>query len=731
MRPDGWRPLMRINSTQSRLAPSRRTLLRGTVAAASCLIVGFDKSGELRARQRSDDRYPFDAYLSISPDSVVTILSAHLEMGQGIHHGIATLVQEELRANWTKIRVEHGWGNPEKYADIGLPVGFQSTGAASGSIYSSWDRYRRAGAAARAMLVNAASLSWAVPSHEIEADEGILRHPSGKVASYGAFAIQAASQPPPKQIVLRERRAWRYIGNQQLRPPGWDLCPNLGQYTSDVSLPGLLTAVMVHPPRFGAKLKMFEANAAKEIPGVVAVVAVATGVAVVAKGMWAALKATELVDATWDFSEANTTTSTAQMEEYRKRARDGNGRIAIAHGDSDKALKEADKIVETTYETPYLAHAALEPLNAVVQRNSVGQVEIWTANQLPDFDIAAAARTADVAPKDIVLHVRKAGGSFGRRMSFDSDIVVEAVSVAKAIDWKAPVKLQWTREDDMGGGRYKPAFVHHVRTGLDKSGDIVAWQSALVGESIFRGTLLNSVVRDGIDPLSIDAVANTIYGFQNFQVTLTSPVSGIPVHVWRGVGATHGVLAVECHIDELAVAAGVDPLIYRLRLLRNRPRLVSLLELVAQKACWRNVPSRSHGVAVGRLFETTVAQIAEISLGADNSITVHKVVCAVDCGIAVNPDKVAALIEGGIGFGLGAVLTSRISFIDGLIQQHNFDTYKVLRFNQMPQVEVHVLPSEASPRGVAEVGLLPLAPAVLNAVLAATGRRHRTLPISS
>jgi len=702
---------------------SRRGFLIGASAFAGGLMVGFRP---MAALAQTTALNPFAGYVAIAPDGTVTVYSAHMDMGQGIYHGIATLVNEELMADWAKIRVEGGSANPAYYGNIAWGGKVQGTGGSTG-MPSSFDRYRAAGAAARLMLVNAAAAEWGVPAADIRVENGALRH-GDRQAGYGEFAAKAAAGAVPADVPLKTAKDWIYIGKERDVLGKFDsLAKSTGkqQYTIDVKLPGLLTAVMIHPPLFGAKVKSFDATKAKAMKGVVDVVQIPRGVAVVADNMWHAIKAREVVTVEWNDSEAEKRSSSELIASYRELAAKPGAATATNIGDVEKAFVGAAKVIEATYEFPYLAHAPLEPLNAVARIEN-GCVEVWGGHQMPDVYAAISAKIAGVTPDKVTLHVMKTGGGFGRRAVADGDIVSEAVAVSKALGGR-PVRVQWTREDDMRAGRYRPAYVHRLKAGLDANGNVIAWQNHIVGQSILAGTPFDNGA--AVDRTSVEGASKLPYAFPNMKAELTTTKVGVPVLWWRSVGSTHTAYAVEAFVDEVAEGAGKDPIAFRLALIKDHPRHVAALKLAAEKAGWgRSLPAgRFHGVAVAESFGTVVAEIAEISV-ENGEPKVHRVVCAVDCGIAINPDNVRAQMEGGIGFGLGAVLKSKLTLDKGRIVEGNFDDYEVLRLDEMPAVEVHIVPSEAKPSGVGEPGVPPIGPAVANAFYQATKRRIRALP---
>jgi isoquinoline 1-oxidoreductase beta subunit len=712
---------------------SRRQFLIGAAATGAGLTIGFHvplgpASGALAAETTN----PINAYLRIAPDGTVTVLSAHMDGGQGIYTGIATLVAEELDADWSQLRVEGAAGNPKLYGNLAWGGAVQGTGGSS-SIPSSWERYRRAGAVARAMLVEAAAQAWGVPVAEIQVEKGVLRHASGRSAGFGDFADRAARVPPPADVGLKDPLAWVYIGNEQLRRLD-SVAKTTGaqQFPIDVRLPGMLTAVLARPPRFGATVSSFDAAAARQIKGVVDVVETPRGVAVVAKDTWSAIKGRDALRVAWEESVAETRGSAELMAEYKELARSGKVAIARNEGDAAGALAGAATVLEAEFEFPYLAHAAMEPLDAVARFEN-GTLEIWAGHQMPDLYQAVGAEIMGIGPERVKLHVMTPGGFFGRRAVTDADVIVEVVSVLKATGARAPVKVLWTREDDMKGGRYRPMYYHTIKAGLDAAGNPIGWHHRIVGQSIIAGTPFESMmVKDSVDPSSVEGASNLPYAVPNIRVDLVTTDVKVPVLWWRSVGSTHTAYSTEVFIDELARAAGKDPVAFRRGLLRDHPRHLGVLNLAAEKAGWgAPLPEgRFRGVAVHESFNTYVAQVAEISLTPEGGIKVERVVCAVDCGIAINPDIIRAQMEGGIGFGLGAVLKGEITLDGGRVEQANFDTYQVLTIEEMPTVEVHIVPSTASPTGVGEPGVPPIGPAVANAVQAATGKPMRALPFS-
>ncbi|MFL9864039.1 xanthine dehydrogenase family protein molybdopterin-binding subunit [Paraburkholderia fungorum] len=715
--------------------PSRRTFLKAAGAfAAVGLTIGFEWAGTGRralAATMPDATFAPNAFLRVAPDNSVTVIAKHVEMGQGAYTGIATIVAEELDANWQDVRVESAPADAKRYANLAFGT-IQGTGGSS-AMANSWMQLRDAGAKARAMLVSAAAAQWRVPASELTTLDGSVHHAAtNRSATYGSLASAAARLPVPDTVTLKSPKDFRLIGHQLPRVDVPSKTNGTAQFTLDVTFPGMLVALLQRPPLFGATVKSFDASGAKAVPGVVSVVQVPGGVAVVAKGFWAAKQGRDALKVEWDDSTAEKRSSDAIMAEYRQLA-EQPGASARKEGDATQALAGAAKKISATYTFPYLAHAPMEPLDAVVKLTA-DSCEIWAGDQFQTVDQGNAARTAGLDPQQVKIHTLYAGGSFGRRANTRSDYIVEAVSIAKALGANGtPVKLQWTREDDIHGGLYRPMYFHKLDAGLSADGKLVGWRHRIVGQSILAGTPFASVmVKNGIDSTSVEGAANVAYAIPNISVELTTTQTGVPVLWWRVVGSSHTAFAVEAFIDEAAHAAGKDPFVFRRDLLAHEPRMRGVLELAAQKAGWdpaKPLPKgRGRGIAVAEAFQTFVAQVAEVSVDKDGNVKVERVVCAVDCGTPINPDVIAAQMEGGIGFGLGAALHSAITLKDGKVEQNNFDGYQVLRIAEMPKVEVHIVQSGEAPTGVGEPGVAPVGPAVANAIFAATGRRMQSLP---
>jgi isoquinoline 1-oxidoreductase beta subunit len=569
-----------------------------------------------------------------------------------------------------------------------------------------------------------------VPASEITVANGVVSHKSGRKAGFGELAGKAAAMPVPSDVKLKDPKQFRLIGKRVPRKDSRAKTNGAAQFTIDVKLAGMLTAVVAHPPLFGAKVASFDATKAKSIRGVVNVVQIPTGVAVLATDFWSAKRGRDALSVQWDESGAGKLGSAELMAQYKALAAKP-GLPAANSGDAEKAMAGAAKTLEASYEFPYLAHATMEPMNCVVQMKD-GACEVWNGEQFQTVDQMNVAGVLGLKPEQVKINMLYAGGSFGRRANPHSDYVVEAAQIVKAINGAAPVKLQWTREDDTRAGYFRPLYYHSIRAGLDSSGTLVAWRHRIVGQSILTGTPFESgMVKDGIDATSVEGASNLPYDIPNMRIELHTAKGSVPVQWWRSVGSTHTAFSTETMIDELAAAAGQDPVAFRRTLLAKHPRHRGVLELAAAKAGWGKplAKGRGRGIAVHESFKTYVAQVAEVTVLGNGGFRVDRVVCAVDCGVAVNPDVIRAQMEGCIGYGLSAALHGAITLKDGRVEQSNFHDYRPLRINEMPRVEVYIVPSDEKPTGVGEPGVPPIAPAVANALAAATGKRLHNLPL--
>jgi isoquinoline 1-oxidoreductase beta subunit len=661
---------------------SRRTFLKTSAMVGGGLVVGFFVPAAARrmALAQGAPAAPAalpeaNAFLRIGGDESVTVVLAHSEMGQGIWTTLPMLLNEELDADWSRIRVEHAPAAPV-YRHTAFPI--QMTGGST-TTWSELDRYRQVGAVARTLLVAAAAARWGVPPAGCRTEKGYVLC-GDRRASYGSLAEAAAKLPPPASVALKDPKDWKVIGQPTRRLDTPEKTTGRAQFGIDVRLPGLLTALVAHPPTFGGRVRSLDATAAKAVPGVRAVFEIPSG-------------------------------------------------VAVAGGDAARALAAASAPLVAEYAVPYLAHAPMEPLNCTVRRDAQG-CEIWTGTQFQTVDQQRAAEILGLKPEQVAIHTTFLGGGFGRRANVASDFVIEAAHVAKGLD--RPVKLVWTREDDIRGGYYRPMAVHRLEGALDERGAPVAWRHRIVTQSILAGTPFAAMIKDGVDPTCVEGAADSPYAtaIPNHRVDLHAVDAGVPVLWWRSVGHSHTAFAVESFVDELAHAAKRDPLEFRRALLARSPRMRAVLELAAAKAGWGSpLPAgRARGLAVHESFGSIVAYVAEVAADGGR-IRVDRVVGAIDCGVCVNPLGVRAQIESGIAFGLAAALHSELTIRDGRVVESNFHDYRVLRLHEMPRVEVHILESREKPGGAGEPGTPPIAPAVANAVFALTGRRLRELPL--
>ncbi len=673
--------------------------------------------------------------MRIDADNTVTVMVKHLEMGQGTYTGLPTLVAEELDADWAQMRAAGAPADAKRYNNLFWGEA-QGTGGST-ALANSYEQLRKAGAAARAMLVAAAAEKWKGPREEIKVSRGVVSWRDRR-ATFGELAADAANQKVPEDVKLKDPKDFVLIGKPARRTDARAKSTGTAQFTQDVKLPGMLTAVVLHAPRFGAKLKGFDASKAKAVKGVREVVEFSTpvrdGVAVLAADYWTAKKGRDALTAEWDESGAFRQSSQDLMNDYKKLAATP-GTSARKEGDADKALAGSAKVLEAAYEFPFLAHAAMEPMNCVVKLdggNENASCEIWNGEQFQTVDQLLVAKQLGISPANVKLNQLYAGGSFGRRANPQSDFLVEAAAIAKAAGGKTPVKLVWGREDDMRAGWYRPMYFHTLKAGLDSQGNLVAWKHVIVGQSILTGTAFEPMmVKDGVDATSVEGAANLPYVIPALAVELHSPKIGVPVQWWRSVGSTHTAFATECFLDELAREAKKDPYELRRALLAKHPRHKAVLEAAAQRAGWGKPlgKDRARGIAVHESFNTFVAQVVEISR-QKSSLKIEKVVCAVDCGVAVNTNIIAMQMESGIGYGLSAALAGAITLKEGVVEQGNFNDYPVVRMNQMPPIETVIIPSKEKPSGVGEPSTPVIAPALANAILALGGKPMRSLPLS-
>ncbi len=695
--------------------PSRRTFLK-----SSGLVVGFTLPAAARlAEAASAAEFKPNAYLRVGADNRVTVIVGLSEMGQGVHTAIPMLVAEELDADWSRVRVEQA---PVDAAFANPIFHTQATGGST-SVNGHWEPMRKAGAAAREMLVAAAAKTWKVDASECRTEKGMVIHKSGKKLAYGKLVSAAAKQPVPKEPKLKNAADFKIIGQPLHRLDTPYKVNGSGKYGMDVRLPGLLTAVLARPPVLGGKAVSVDDSKAKKIKGVRQVLQIPQGVAVLADGYWAAKKGRDALEIKWD-DGANAGLSSERITQMLTDASQQEGKVARNEGNVASA-QSANKL-EAVYEAPYLAHACMEPMNATAWVKKDG-VEVWAGTQSQGPNQGILSNVASVEPKKVKVNTMLLGGGFGRR--FAPDFTIAATILSKQAG--KPVKLVYSREDDMRGYFYRPVSVTRFSAGLDASGKPVSFTAKVASPSIMEASGFMKLPPDGVDSFGVEGVKDVPYNIPNLRVEYIRQEPGVQVWFWRSVGHSQNIFFSESFIDELAHAAGKDPFEFRRALLDKAPRHKGVLELAAEKAGWGSpLPQGVHrGIAVAFSFGSYVAEVAEVSIGSDGRPKVHRVVAAVDCGEVVNPEIVKRQCESAIAYGLTAALYGKITFKDGRVEQGNFDTYPVLRMNEMPKVEVHIVKSTEHATGMGEPGLPALAPAVTAAIFQATGKRIRKLPI--
>ena len=707
----------------------RRQFLKSGAALSSGLVISFFLPVNAKQLKKLVGAKPAlyfspNAFLRVGIDDSVNITLSHVEMGQGVWTTLSMLIAEELDCDWKNVTIEH---SPAGKSYVHTAYGLQITGGSS-STWSEFDRYRQAGATARVLLVQAAAEKFGVKPEDCRTENGMVIAGNQKI-SYGELAAAAAALPAPGKVELRTPGQWKYIGKGVKRLDAPDKVNGTAKYGMDVHFPGLLTAVVAHSPVIGGKVISFDASATKAVAGVRDVVQIPTGVAVIADHFWAAKKGRDVLKVVWDDGPNTKLSSASQLADYKKLA-DDKGLPALEKGNVEAGLGKAVKIIEAEYSLPYLAHAPMEPINCTV-KISADKCEIWTGTQMPGIDQAAAAAILGFKNEQVDIITPYLGGGFGRRATPTSDFVSEAVQIAKASN-KA-IKMVWTREDDMRGMYYRPSFLHRMKIGVDTDGYPVAWKQSIVGQSLTAGTPFDS--KAPIDGASVEGVNDSAYmsSVPDVYIGAQNPKIPVPVLWYRSVGHTHTGYVMETIIDDLARQAHKDPVEYRRHLLKDHKRHLAALNLAVEKAGWgKPLPKgHFHGVAVHEAFRSFVSQVAEVSIDERGHVKIHKVVCAIDCGLAVNPDGVKAQMESGIIFGITMALYGEITIDEGKIQQSNFHDYKIARMNESPAIEVYIVPSTDEMGGAGEPCVPPTAPAIANAIFAATGKRIRKLPFGS
>jgi isoquinoline 1-oxidoreductase beta subunit len=703
-------------------ALTRRTLLKGGLAVGAGLTIGVPLGGRVpRGLAQSSGVFAPNQWLRIDRDGVVTIVNSVPEMGQGSLTTTPMIIADELDTELGNVKVEQAPANVPLYKN---PVtGSQSYGGSRG-VRDHIAMWRKAAAAAREMLKQAAANEWGVPVEGVETEpDAVIHRPSGRRLRYGQLVDKAQQLPVPQNPRLKTPDQFRYIGKTVRRRDTPDKVTGRAKYGMDVQLPGMLVASIERCPVRGGKVKSFDATAARAVRGIKHVVQVSSGVAVVADGFWPALQGRRALKVEWDdgpLAQVSTPLIDAEYERLSKQP----GQVARNDGDAPAVLAAGGRVHEAVYQVPYLEHACMEPMNATAQVTAESCV-VWVPTQNPGASQATAARLTGLPPDKVTVHTTLLGGGFGRRG--EVDFVVDAVEVARAV--KTPVKVMWTREDDLTNGFYRPATHNVFRAALDANGTPSAWLTRIVGPGILiqkgRGKA------GTVDPTALAAMRDLPYEVPNLRIEWIHKDFGIPVGFWRSVGSSQNGFIVESFIDELAHLAGRDPFEYRRALLGRSPRHKAILELVAARANWGGpLPAgQGRGIAVVFSYGSYAASVAEVSVAADGTVRVHRVVCGIDAGLAVNPEQVRAQMEGGAVYALTAALYGQITFDKGRVQQTNFHAYPLLRIDEMPTVEVHILDSGEAPGGLGEPGVPTVAPAVCNAIFAATGKRIRRLPI--
>ena len=706
----------------------RREFLRVSIGASGGLLIGFCLPGAAEAsaaQNGSATSFMPNAFVRIGADERVTVIVNHSEMGQGVYTSLPMLLAEELDADWSKVGFESAPVDPKYNHPV---YQMQMTGGSS-SVWSAFEQFRQAGAAARAMLIAAAAQQWNMDAANCRTDSGAVLDPSNRKLTYGQLAAAAAKLTPPAKVALKDPKTFKLIGKPAKRLDTSEKVNGKAVFGIDVKIPQMMTAIVARAPVFGARMRTFDDSRARAMAGVRRIVAVPSGVAVIADSFWQAKMARDALRIDWDEGPMSSFNTNQMMQQFREQAKSA-GKSVRRDGNADAELAKAVKKVEAVYEVPYLSHAMMEPLNCAVDLRP-GSCEIWTGTQFQTMDRASAAKIAGLPEEKVQIHTTFLGGGFGRRANPQSDFVVEAVHVAKAAG--APVKVVWTREDDMQGGWYRPAFLHAIAGAIDANGKPVAWRSRVVGQSIMVGTPFEAMMdlkTKGYDPSSVEGVDDLPYEIPNLLVESHQMEVGVPVQWWRSVGHSHTAFATECFIDELATLAHQDPYRFRRALLQKHPRHLGVLDLAAQKAGWaKPLPKgRARGIAVHASFESFSAQVAEVSV-TEGKIQVHRMVCAIDCGRYVNPGIIAAQTQGGAIFGASAALFQELTFENGRLQQTNFHSFPMLRMNECPEIETHIVESSEKSGGIGEPGVPCAAPAIANAAFAATGKRIRRLPI--
>ncbi len=709
----------------------RRQFLKTTLTLGSGLVIGFHlpvRSALGQPPQAAPAPSPPNAFVRIAADNSVTVISKHTEMGQGIYTGLATMIADELDADWTQMRVEAAPANIALYKHFML--GIQGTGG-SMSVPNAWMQYRTVGATARAMLVSAAAKAWKVPAAEITVSKGVLSHKSGKSAKFGEFAEAAAKLQVPADVKLKTPAQFTLIGTAVPKIDSVAKVTGKAGYAIDVRRPGMKVAMVKHSPRFGGKLVSFDDKATRAVAGVVDVVQIPTGIAVIADNTFAAMRGREVLTAQWDFSAAENRGSAEIMHDFKALTAKPGIPVEV-EGDSSAAIAgNASRVLEATYEFPFLAHACMEPMDSTLELQG-NKAYLRSGTQMQSIEQQRVAEVLGLPLENVMVETQYAGGGFGRRGSFVPEIDAEIANIVKATGGRYPVRLQYSREDDMKAGYYRPMFVHKMRGALDQKGEVVAWENRLVGQSFIENTAFGFLIQKGFDPLAIEGAYELPYHVPNVSVDYHMVKSGVPTQAWRSVSHTHTTFSKETFMDELMHMAGKDPVEGRLAAMKDA-RGKAVIKAVVEHYGWGKTlaSGKAAGFAYNESFGGRVAQIAEVSMDAGGRLKVDKVVCAVDCGLAVNPHIIEAQVESAIMFGLSAALYGEINIIKGEVQTSNFHNYPIIRMYQKPEIEVVIIQSAESPTGIGEPATPVIGPAVANAYFKLSGKRIRKLPFET
>jgi isoquinoline 1-oxidoreductase beta subunit len=705
---------------------SRRGFLQAGAATGGGLLLTLSLSFASHAAAAGAGGFAPNAFVRIGADGSVTLTMPYVEMGQGTYTAIPMLIAEELEVDLKQVRLEHAPPNEKLYGNP-LLGGVQATGN-SNAIRAAWQPLRQAGATARVMLIAAAAQRWKVDPSSCRAERGeVVHEASARRIKYGALAGDAAAMPVPENVTLKRPEEFKLIGTPAKRLDTPAKVNGTAVYGIDVRPPGVKIATLTQSPAFGGRLKRVDDTAAKAVKGVHQIVRLEDAVAVVADHMGAAKKGLAALVIEWD-DGPHAKLNTQEIARELEKATLNSGAVAQNIGDVDKAMASAVTKVEAAYQVPFLAHATMEPMNCTVHLRKDG-CEVWLGTQVVARAQAAAAKTAGLPLDKVVVHNHLIGGGFGRRL--EADGVIRAVQIAQHVD--GPVKVVWTREEDIQHDMYRPYWFDRIFAGLDEAGMPVAWNHRFAGSSV-AARWAPPWFKNGLDPDSTEGAIDLVYALPNLHVEYVRvEPPGIPTAFWRSVGPSHNVFVTESFIDELAAAAKQDPVAYRRALLDKSPRAKAVLDLAAEKAGWGQPSPKGvgRGVSVQFAFATYMAQVAEVEVAKDGAVRVRRVVCAVDCGTVVNPDTVQAQIQSAIIFGVTAALFGEITLKDGRVEQTNFDTYQVLRINEAPAIEVHIVQSREPPGGMGEAGTSAIVPAVTNAIFAATGKRLRKLPVDT